>query len=155
MKESLSDKKNSRESRLELATTFEELVDIAVEEIMNLPQPVGIVCGPLTTGGRGTLEENMAENVVEFEYWIGKLQGEGQSIFNQMPFEPAMQRIKKTPYYDSTRNHLLEAFYGVLFRSGLLKKWYFRSGWESSTGASWERALVTELHGEIIDLPPR
>ncbi|OGD71046.1 hypothetical protein A3A84_02760 [Candidatus Collierbacteria bacterium RIFCSPLOWO2_01_FULL_50_23] len=140
---------SSIEARLAVSETFEDLLEIALYEIAQLPAaPVGIVCGPVTSGGMG----NMEENIAHFRRWINKLQSQGGNIFDQMPYEAPMQRIKATPYYDPTRDHLLETFYGTLFRSGLIDVWYFIPGWQDSYGATWEHDLVKSLGGTIIYL---
>lgn len=118
-----------------VATTFEQLLEIALVILSRIPDPVGIVCGPLTTGGLGSLEANTEE----FKRRIGQLQQQGENIFNQMPFEPRMQKIKKTPYYDPTRDHLLEAFYGGLFKKERLKTLFIiPPGEKMSYGLNWE-----------------
>lgn len=124
----------SFEERINSAWTFEELVEIAIDQISQMPQPVGIVCGPITSGGLGSMDANIAE----FDRQIKRLQDEGKNIFSQVPFEPQMQEIKKTPYYDPTRDHLMEAFYGTLLASGVISELYFIPGWESSYGSRWE-----------------
>lgn len=130
------------------ATTFEELVEIAQEILTRIPKPVSIVCGPITSGGLGSPEANMAE----FTLRINQLKTGGHNIFDQMPFEPHMWRIKKTPYYDPTRDHLLETFYGTLFVSDAFDTFYFIPGWRDSYGASWEHNLVLALGKKIIYL---
>lgn len=136
------------QERLARASTFEELVVVAFEVIDRMPKPVGIVCGPITSGGLGTPEANVAE----FGRRISLLQAQGFNIFDQMPFEPDMWRIKKTPYYDPTRDHLLETFYGTLFSSGRIDVFYFIPGWESSYGARWEHDYAKRLGKTIVYL---
>src|SRR5688572_27674653 len=108
----------SIESRLAASNTFEELLETAYFEISQLLQePVGIVCGPITSGGLGSMDAKLAH----YEGWINKLKSEGENKSSQIPYEKPMQRIKKTPYYDPTWNHILETFYGSLFKSSLNK----------------------------------
>ncbi len=140
---------NLFETRLSNSETFEELLEIAFEEISQMShEHVGIVCGPITSGGLG----NMEANIAHFKRWINELKTQELNIFDQMPYEDPMQRIKKTPYYDPTRDHLLETFYGGLFGSGLISTWYFMPGWRESYGCRWEHDLVEKLGGEIIYL---
>lgn len=132
---------------LEVATTFENLNDIALKIITRMPQPLGQVCGPISTGGVGNLEGNIAV----FEQTIRKLKGEGRHIFDQLPFEKPMWRIIKTPYYRGP-DHLLEAFYLPIFKSGYIKALYFIPNWQTSYGANWEHKLGKKLGIEIIYL---
>ena len=136
------------ETRIESATTFEKLAEIALDEISKMPKPVGIVSGPITSGGLGSMEANLAE----LSKQIHDLQDQNKSIFNQMPYEPKMQEIKKTPYHDATRDHLLEVFYGTLYGSGLIEEFYFLPGWESSYGAKWEHDQLKKIGAKIIYL---
>jgi hypothetical protein len=135
-------------ARIEGSGTFEEMVDIAYKILDRMPADVGMVCGPITSGGLGSVEANIAE----FGRRITALQENGKVIFDQMPFEADMQRIKKTPYYDPTRDHLLETFYIPIFNHPKIKTFYFIPGWEASYGARWERNLVTKLGKVIVDL---
>lgn len=136
------------EQRMTQSETFEELAEIAIEILGRMPGEVGIVCGPISSGGKGTVEANIAE----FGNRIEELKSQGLEIFDQMPFELHMWRIKETPYYDPTRNHLLEEFYGRLFASEKLTTFYFIPGWESSYGASWENNVARDLGKTIIYL---
>ncbi len=128
------------------ASTFEELNDIAFRVLRRMPQPVGMVCGPITTGG-GTVEENLAALAKGIDERIQK----GKDIFIQLFFEAAMHRIKETSYYRDG-NHLLETFYLPLFEAGLIKTLYFLPTWQSSEGASWEHAQALRLGMKIIYL---
>ena len=138
----------NQEERVERAETFEELVEVALEILDQMPHPVGIVCGPITNGGFGSVEANIAE----FKDRIKQLKAEGMIIFDQMPFEPHMWRIKETPYYDARRDHLLEDFYGRLFENEHLATFYFIPGWEGSYGARWEHERARQLEKEIVYL---
>lgn len=132
---------------LESAVSFEELRDVALRVIARMPQPVSGVCGPITTGGAGSMEKNLER----FEEAIRRLQESGQRVFNQLPFEAPMQRIKSYPYYKSG-NHLLETFYLPIFESGLIRQLYFLPGWESSFGATWEHGQAVRLGIKIVYL---
>ena len=46
-------------SELSRAKTFEVMAVVALRVIARMPQPVGQVCGPITTGGTGSLEKNL------------------------------------------------------------------------------------------------
>lgn len=122
--------------KLETATTFEHLLEVALTvlgRLVELDRPIGMVFGPITTGGLGSKEANIAV----FEKTIYKLAADGQNIFSQLPFEESMWRIMQMPYYNGPE-HLMRAFYGEIFNKSFLKHAYFIHGWEGSYGASWE-----------------
>ncbi len=120
------------------AQTFEDLLAIAMRIIGRMPDGIiNIVCGPITSGGAGSIEKNLAI----FDAMIRYLRDvKGRLVFTQLPFEEAMARIKNLPYYRG-ENHLLTAFYRPIFRAcanadRLLL--HFLPGWETSGGATWE-----------------
>ncbi len=145
--------------RLKKAKTFEELAEIALAVLKRIPQPVGIVSGPISTGGLGS----KAKNIVVFKKTIKNLKKRKLNIFDQMPFEPEMWRIERKPchadkkpvvavYDGNVGNHLLEVFYLPIFESGLLQNVYFIKGWESSKGAMWECNQAIRLGLDIMFL---
>ena len=136
---------------IEKAQTYEELSEAAIDILKIMPKPIGIVCGPISTGGAG----NIKANLELFEKTIHKLADEGKSIFNQMPFEKGISKLRdKFGNLPEEKNQiLLDRFYHALYKSGLINKMYFMNGWESSHGAKWERKVSKELGIEIIDLP--
>lgn len=132
------------------AKTFKELAKVAIRIARRLPSPVGQVCGPITTGGVGTVKGNIRI----FKKTIFDLQKSGKSIADQVPFEKPLWKIMKNfPRKWGKPNkkdlQLLEEFYGTLFRSGVIKVLYFMPGWEHSFGACWEYSLGKELGLEI------
>ena len=129
------------------ATTFEGLFSIAHSILLRMPQPISMVCGPITSGGTGTKEGN----IKVFKKTIKELSDKNINIFSQMPFEKPMWAIQKTDYYRGGY-HILEAFYLPIFESGLVKKFFFIRGWESSMGAKWEHEQAKRLGIEIVYL---
>ncbi|MBI4992006.1 MAG: DUF4406 domain-containing protein [Candidatus Harrisonbacteria bacterium] len=125
---------------VQAVNTFEELADLALRIIRRMPQPVAQVCGPITSGGLGSVEKNLER----FQKTIDLLRDRGESIFNQMLFEQPMFRIKATPYYQGG-DQLLHKFYLPIFESGLVKILYFMSDWQSSYGAKWEHEQALRL----------
>lgn len=130
---------------LEQAESTEHMLDIALRVLHRMPEPIGQVCGPISTGGRGSI----VENLIAFNETILFLQSEGRIIFNQMPFEAPMQRIKTTLPPGEYATALLTDFYLPIFTSGLIKKLYFMPDWESSKGAKWEHDQAKQLGIEI------
>jgi len=133
---------------LEQAESVKQMFEIAIHVLRRMPQPVGQVCGPISTGGRGSI----LENLVAFNETIVFLQAEGNTIFDQMPFEEPMQRVKVSLPAGEYATVLLTDFYQPLFESGLIKKVYFMKDWESSKGALWEHEQAKKLGIEIAYL---
>ncbi len=136
---------------IEEAKSFTDLKDIALKVIKDMPPDAGQVCGPISTGGKGSIEENLkiVHNVIE------KLDKQGKNIFNQMPFEDVMQVIKPQTNLSTkeANQKLLDDFYLPIFQSRLIKTLYFIHDWKSSHGAQWEHDKAKELGIEIIYLP--
>ena len=77
---------------LALAATFPELLGIALSLLHRMPEGASMVCGPISTGGRGSINANLEV----FRLAIDTLAARGENVFSQMLFEDAMQRIKVT-----------------------------------------------------------
>ena len=133
---------------VEKATEFGELSVVACRIAARMPPPVGIVCGPITSGGLGSTEANLAHFWCAIEY----LRCRRLVVFNQLPFENALFEIKHSKRGDSGAQ-LLNEFYLPLFRTRLIHVMYFMPGWQGSVGASWERERGRELRIAILDLP--
>ena len=89
-----------------------EMADFAIAMLATMPQPVCQVCGPITTGGRGSIEENLKV----LDYAIRYLRAQGRSVFDQQPYQATMQRLKALqPDYHSA---VLNEFYLPVFRAG-------------------------------------
>lgn len=43
--------------KVENATTFERLRDVALKILKGMPRPVGMVSGPITSGGEGSVKK--------------------------------------------------------------------------------------------------
>jgi len=132
---------------LELATTFEDLAKIALSILDRMPKPIVQVCGPITSGGTGSTNEN----IKILKKAIKELVSKGANVFDQTVFEESLWRILKTPYAKG-KDHLLEAFYLPLFESGLIATLDFLPNWESSYGAVWEHNKAQQLDIQIIYL---
>ncbi|MBI3334962.1 MAG: NUDIX domain-containing protein [Candidatus Portnoybacteria bacterium] len=126
---------------LEKAKTFSHLVPAAFDIIKRMPQPVGQVCGPISTGGTGSLERNLER----MSKAIDDLKAKEVTIFDQMPFQKPMRRIRNLYKDERWRLDLLEQFYLPLFESGLVDTLYFLPDWKTSHGAEWEHAQAVRL----------
>ncbi len=127
--------------RIALAKTFPELTAVALEVLARMPGDVGFVCGPITTGGLGSFEKNLAR----FARTVDLLASRGYNVFTQVIFQAALSRLYLDKSYCNGDIHLLEDFYTPLFSSGIVTTQCFIPGSESSHGATWEKNLGQSL----------
>jgi hypothetical protein len=108
------------------------------------------ICGPMTTGGLGSLERNMDR----FGHAIAQARINGRRVFNQMPFQSVIIRITNHHDGGKYRYDILTDFYEWLFRSGHLTHALFLPGWEDSVGARIERGYAKQYGVCIEECPP-
>lgn len=135
-------------SQVKQARSFAELSGIAMEVISRMPQPIGQVCGPISSGGLGSIEANMQK----FSETVQQLIAEGKNVFDQIPFENYIFKLIDSGQGTRSQNELLKEFYLPIFESGLIKTLYFIPGWESFNGATWEHHKARELGIDIVYL---
>lgn len=140
-------KQNNLED-LEKIQSFSEMFSIAQDILSRMPERLGQVCGPITTGGYGSKEENLKF----LSKSINNLQDQGIDIFDQMPFEETVHRLFEDGALQQTHADILNNFYLPLFSSGKITTLYFVQGWESSKGACWEHDKAKELGLSIVYL---
>jgi len=85
-----------------------------------------------------------------FNETIKKLQSEDLNVFDQMPFEDAIQVLKEKLGLEKLVEDLQNKFYLPIFKS--VSVLYFIPGWETSTGAIWEHEKDKELGIKIVYL---
>lgn len=131
---------------LKCARNYQDLLRVALDILEEIAQdngirPIAQVCGPISTGGRNSREENLRV----LSRAINKLSSDGLAVFNQMPFESDMERVYKSdPSLQGVR--LLEEFYLPIFQSGFISMLCFIPGWSASTGTKWEHERAKELN---------
>lgn len=59
-------------------------------------------------------------------------------VFDQMPFEIPMQKVKELYVGRTYITEILTDFYLPLFKSGKIEGVYFLPDWQSSRGSVWE-----------------
>jgi len=131
--------------RIAKAPSYPHLANIALEILAAMPGTIGQVCGPITSGGRGSF----AANIAFFTEAIASLETQGVTVFSQMPFEDRMQELKVVDGYNWP---VLNEFYGPIFASGLVRRLYFLPGWENSCGSCWEREQADIFGIAVTDL---
>ena len=126
--------------RLRMAKTLEEAGDIGVmilERMHASGKEIVQVCGPMTTGGLGTLSENMERFAIAIE----QARAHGLLVFNQIPFQEAIERL--TSHLDEEYcTDILDIFFRKILGCGYVSRALFLSDWESSRGARWEWDFV-------------
>lgn len=139
-------------ARLETATSFEALVDIAITILKRIKKEgheVVQICGPMSTGGLGNIEDNFAF----FRKAIEKAREQGLVVFDQTHFQHAMQRLSQHLVNDEYNMDILEIFYKKVFESGLISKALFLPKWETSKGSCWERDFLSDKSIVVEDYP--
>ena len=136
------------------ARSFSELAEVAIRELRKFPAGCEIVCGPISTGGRGSLEANFRV----FEASVARLLRESRPIFSQIPYEERIVYLRNQWLAEDPAREgqycmpILTELYLPLIKRRIIKRAWFIPGWQSSFGTKWEREQLT-LHGvEITDL---
>lgn len=136
--------------------TFPALTGFAKFELSKFEGDVEIVCGPITTGGQGSVQKNLEV----FNGAIAGLIKQGRPVFNQMPYETALFRLRAEHERKTNRDPadlsynpvVLEEFYRPLFETRRFTRAWFLPGWRSSKGACWERGVLLALGAHVTDL---
>jgi hypothetical protein len=137
---------------LESVQTFDELAELAISTLARMKcEGLDIVqiCGPMSTGGCGNFQKNMARFVRSIEI----AHRHGINVFNQVLFQEAVIRICSWTEGEPYPMDLLEVFYAKVLQSGYITKGLFLPDWESSVGARWEREFLCKLSISVEDYP--
>jgi len=134
-------------------TSFDQMVPVGIGILERMAQRnshIIQICGPMSTGGRGSLLANMAH----FQSAVSKASQNGLCIFDQTPFQEAMIRLGTD--WETRREYcldILHIFYRGIFKSGHIHELMFLPDWESSVGARWEYEEGRTLGLKISDYP--
>lgn len=126
--------------KLKNAHSMPECLAMAMEILDRMPQPVVMVSGPISTGGKGSVEENTRA----FADAIRLLRVSGKTVFNQLAFEDKfleLSRESKMAYFTP----ILDDFFLPILKSGKIKQVVFMKDWQSSTGSRWEYTEAGQL----------
>lgn len=145
-------------SEIEIATlsgitSFDEMVPVGIGILQRMFKPgsrIVQICGPMSTGGKGSLEANMAY----FQKAMDVASEKGLHVFDQTPFQDAMIRLAAE--HEARREYcveILHVFYRGIFKSGLISELMFLPDWESSVGSRWEREEAAALGIAVSEYP--
>ncbi len=132
------------------AESFDALAKIALERLSG-KRGLGLVCGPITTGGTGY----QILNLEIFNATIKGVAARGVAIFNQVPYEFGLRRLAHRWEKEGNQGYcmpILTEFYARLFDSGAITEGWFIPGYQSSVGACWEREKLEACGLAIRDL---
>lgn len=130
---------------LDAADSYADMYAVAERVFSRMPQNLSQVCGPIGTGGLGSIEANLHA----FNEEVKKLQEQGIHVFDQMPFESPMQKLKKILKPGEYAEAILTDFYLPIFNNTQVTTFYFMPNWQTSKGAQWEHELAKQLGKEI------
>ena len=120
---------------LEKVTSFSKMGDIGIEILQKMPKPIVQICGPVSTGKTGSIEQNIQRLQQAAVY----LESRGYYVFRQGIFEAKISELIKKYHSQKTYcKDTLEIFYRKLFVSRLINSFYFLPGYEDSIGSLWE-----------------
>lgn len=136
------------------AQSVEEVAALALKVLSDSPQPVAMVCGPLTTGG-GEFEENRRKIRKAIS-----LLSHRSAVFDQLIFLGRSDRLPRVKWrlripflrrFFAWRHRRLmrEKFHLPLLRSRFIREIYFLPGWERSEGSRWYHDRAKELGVKI------
>jgi len=138
---------------LDNIATFEDAAELAVNVLSRMNttgKEIVQICGPMSTGGLG----NQKDNMIRFRLAIDRALDNGLMVFDQLPFQKTIIRLCEAKAEQVDYDwEILEIFYKRIFESGYVHRALFLPGWDKSTGASWERNLVTKL-GLVVEEYP-
>jgi hypothetical protein len=138
---------------LDRSESFGCITKVALRVLPRFGTRVAMVSGPMTTGGKGSVEENLKA----YRKAIAFLESRGHKVFNQLLAEKAFRRHRETWKACNPEGKycwpILHEFYEPVFRSGMVRGIHFMPDWQSSIGCNRERELAELIPLEIAELP--
>lgn len=131
------------------AKEYADLLPIALRILDRMPPPIVLVAGPISTGGSGSIEENLHILSAAIDLVYSK----GISVLDQNPFEDKMQELRESHNPDGSSLPLLEAVHQKILESGKINKVYFLPDWQTSIGSKWEYEQCKRLRIKTEDFP--
>lgn len=125
------------------AKNVAELLVVANSVIDSIPRPLVYVSGPISTGGKGSV----AENLKVFRKTIAGLEKNGLNVFNYLPLHRKIAEFSAG--HDGYFTPVLDELFLPIFESKKIDKILFIPGWETSKGAKWEHETAVNLKIDI------
>jgi hypothetical protein len=131
---------------------FAHIGEIMLGVVSRFEEPVTMLSGPMTTGGYGSVELNLAA----YRRAIAYMRDRGHDVFDQLLGEEALKRhwVVWSQKNSDYCWQLLHDIYEPIFRAGRIHRIAFMPDWQSSRGAAWEHGMAEELGIERFYLPP-
>ena len=132
------------------ARSIEDVAELALKDLKNLPQPIAMVCGRLSTGG-GRFEENRRVIRKAISFLRRRTTVFDQLIFlgriDRLPGARWKLRIPLLRHYFMWRRRRIiqEKLHLSILKSGFIKEIYFLPGWERSRESRWYHGRAEEL----------
>ena len=134
------------------AESFEELATIIEKDLLAQGRNLGLVCGPITTGGFGVRSMNMAafSDTIDLHIRLGMCR-----MFDQRPYEGPINRLhqKWQKEHAGYCYPIIDVVYRRIIHSGYISHAFFIPGWKTSVGACREREYLKIQGAYINDLP--
>lgn len=129
--------------RAKTAATFSALAQVALTELEAFGGKAEIVCGPISTGGHGTV----LANLLVFNHAIEVLVESGRPVWSQVPYEAGLAALHVAWEKEHPGEYcmpIMTEFYWPLLQPHLVRRAWFlggERGWKTSTGAQmeWDR----------------
>jgi len=133
-------------------TKPEKLLEIALaiaKEILFKESGLALFSGPISTGGLGSIDENLRY----FNKGIAEASRKGYNMFCQMPFEELFKAIHYE--HEVHTSFFIKHFYKPLFKSNRISLLLQAENWESSSGACEEAKLCDRfgIERKGVDFP--
>ncbi|MFA7308789.1 MAG: hypothetical protein WC045_01825 [Patescibacteria group bacterium] len=152
--------KKSDVTAIAKARDYTDLFLIAQRVQKRMPNlPLTQVCGPISTGGQGSIEKNMAQldwAILRLKE-IEEKENIPSCVFDQRHFEKPISTILKkrreTGQVTGYDWDILRRFYEPLFEMGRVQTLVFLPKWRSSKGANWEHEYGVRKGWKLLYLP--
>jgi hypothetical protein len=107
---------------------------------------LAVVSGTISNGGVLSHAEILS-NLRLFAKAIRELKSLGIPVWEQLPFESHLFRIRKSEGLRHEPMELLERFYLPIFGSGYITMVFLLPNWKQSHGARWEKKIASGIGG--------
>jgi hypothetical protein len=142
---------SDEQSALRTVPFLHDVTNIAIAVLNKMKEtklPVVMICSPISTGGLGSTEMNLAR----YKKAIEKAKEHGLVVFDILPFEAELPRIFRT-YQGNHEADKFVYFEMPIYSGHKLTKALFLEDWPSSQGASHVRDMLNSFLVRVEDYP--